>query len=259
MEYFNTFELSPQQKKEYQELGYVNLGKTLTDRGTEAMLHECMDAWNKEKSEYHKDKTWLQNSLLTHIHHHSSLVRDFYFRGPFVKIASELIGPNIKGVASQLTFKMLGNTKTFGWHQDNGYGELNPYNALTTLTALEDVNEENGCIRLIPGSHKQGQINLANTYNISLKHDQQAIELIVEESSAISVPMLPGETLIFNCFLLHQSRGNFSKTRNRRILFLRYADADVVEVYNGNKPRLGKLLLGKTKFPAVEQFEKELN
>ncbi|MEX2591867.1 MAG: hypothetical protein WD426_03775 [Anditalea sp.] len=40
MEYFNSFELSPQQKKEYQELGYVNLGKTLTDKGTEAIKNK---------------------------------------------------------------------------------------------------------------------------------------------------------------------------------------------------------------------------
>jgi len=39
---------------------------------------------------------------------------------------------------------------------------------------------------------------------------------------------------------------------------MRYADADAVEVYNGRRPRLGRLLRGVTKFPEVEAFEEDL-
>ena len=70
--------------------------------------------------------------------------------------------------------------------------------------------------------------------------------------------MKAGETLLFHCWTLHQSRGNFSKDRDRRILFMRYADADAVEVYNDRKPRLGKLIRGKTKFSEVATFESDL-
>jgi hypothetical protein len=57
---------------------------------------------------------------------------------------------------------------------------------------------------------------------------------------------------------LHKSDGNFSKDRDRRILFLRYADADAVEVYNDRRPRLGRLLKGETVFEEVKAFESEL-
>lgn len=67
--------------------------------------------------------------------------------------------------------------------------------------------------------------------------------------------MKAGESLIFSCWTLRKSQGNLSKTRNRRILFLRYADADAVEVYNDGRPRLGRLLRGSTIFPEVEKFE----
>lgn len=67
--------------------------------------------------------------------------------------------------------------------------------------------------------------------------------------------MRAGESVCFHCWTLHKSEGNRSKTRDRRILFLRYADADAVEVYNDRKPRLGPLVRGRTRFPEVEAFE----
>jgi hypothetical protein len=70
--------------------------------------------------------------------------------------------------------------------------------------------------------------------------------------------MKAGESLIFTCWTLHKSEGNRSNDRDRRILFLRYADADAVEVYNNRQPRLGRLLRGQTKFPEVAQFESQL-
>jgi len=183
-------------------------------------------------------------------------VKADYFEGPMVGIASQLIGPDIKGATSQLTFKMCGNTKSFGWHQDNGYGELEPYNALTTLTALDDTDRQNGCLWLIPGSHKRGQIKVKQTE--TQKKSNLEITLEVDDSLAVPMEMKAGDVLIFGCWMLHKSDGNFSTDRDRRILFLRYADADAVEVYNNRKPRLGRLVRGKTKFPEVERFEAEL-
>ena len=256
--FFDSQTLQKDQRALYKDQGYLELGPTLTPHGTESLLRECMTEWEKEKGPFDPNSSWLKNSLLADIHKKSEIARQFYFDGPLVAIMQQLIGPNIKGVASQLTFKMRGNTKPFGWHQDNGYGELDPYNAISTLTALEDTDEENGCLRIIPGSHKLGQINVSDMFNHHSRNEKMSIELQVDENQAVPLPMKAGETLIFHCKTFHQSQGNFSKTRDRRILFLRYADADAVEVYNERKPRLGKLLRGKTKFLEVAEFEKEL-
>lgn len=241
----------------YERHGYLALGRTLTERGLQEMRRQCMEAWNGEKKQYNPDGTWLQNSLLVNIHHQAPIARDFYFRGPLVRIAAQLIGPNIKGVTSQLTFKMRGNTKPFGWHQDNGYGELDPYNTLTTLTALDDADETNGCLWLIPGSHREGQIDVRDQYNVEKKAAGASLDVQADESRAIPMPMRAGESLIFHCWTLHKSDGNFSD-RDRRILFLRYADADAVEVYNQRRPRLGRLLCGTSRFAEVREFEADL-
>jgi ectoine hydroxylase-related dioxygenase (phytanoyl-CoA dioxygenase family) len=253
---FNNMILSSSQLQDFADLGYLIIKNILTTEGLQQMRAEAMNAWYQEKLAFDPNKSWLENSLLVNIHHKAPTIRDYYFEGPLVNIASQLIGPNIKGATSQLTFKMAGNTKPFGWHQDNGYGELEPYTALTTLTALDDTDRGNGCLWLIPGSHKGGQIKVQQTEEQKKKKS----EIIVDADDSLAVPMemKAGDALIFSCWMLHKSDGNYSTERDRRILFLRYADADAVEVYNDRKPRLGRLVKGTSKFEEVRQFEKDL-
>ena len=255
-QYFNYADLSKEDLDLFNKQGFLLLRKILTHSGLEQMREECMNAWNVETQAFDTSKSWLQNSLLVNIHHQSPVVRDYYFEVPLVDIASLIIGPNIKGATSQLTFKMRGNTKPFGWHQDNGYGELEPYNALTTLTALDNTDRGNGCLWIIPESHKQGQIKVKQTEE---QKSKQA-EIVVEADDNLAVPMEmeAGDALIFNCWMLHKSDGNYATDRDRRILFLRYADADAVEVYNNRKPRLGRLVKGSSIFDEVSAFEKDL-
>jgi len=247
---FNTITLTDDQIATYREQGYLNVGRTLTDQGLETVREQVMRAWNAEKQAFDPDKTWLQNALLSNIHHHSDVVRRYYFSGPLVQIARDVIGPNIKAATSQLTFKMRGNTQSFAWHQDNTYGQIDPYNAISSLTALDDADEENGCLLLVPGSHKQGQRYWSQ--------EERPVALDVDDRDGVPMPMKAGECLFFHCHMLHKSQANRSKHRDRRILFLRFADADAVEVYNDRRPRLGRLLCGATKFAEVEAFEADL-
>lgn len=255
-EFFNYRPPTENDLAQYRDNGFLVLHSVLTPAGIKKMVEECMNAWEREKRAFDPSKTWLQNSLLPNIHHQSPLVRDFYFEGPLVDIAEQLIGPNVKGATSQLTFKMRGNTKPFAWHQDNGYGELRPYNAITTLTALEDNDEETGCLWLLPKSHLRGQIRLDRTEEDRKQGREVVVQ--VDESGAIPMPMKAGDSLIMTGWTLHKSEGNYSKDRDRRVLFLRYSDADAVEVANGGKPRLGRLVRGETRFPEVAEFESQL-
>ncbi len=253
---FNYRRLTNEQLRFYQEQGYLVLESVLTPQGLDVLRRECMSAWQVEKDAFDPQKNWLHNSLLGDIHHRSPTTRKYYFAGPLVDVAEQLIGPNIKGATSQLTFKLRGNTMSFGWHQDNGYGELDPYNTISTLTALDHADRENGCLWLIPGSHHEGQIKVERTP----KERAAAKEVVVpaDDARGAPMPLRAGDALLFHCWMLHKSDGNLSKDRDRRILFLRYADADAVEVYSNRQPRLGRLLRGVSRFPEVRAFEAEL-
>jgi len=255
-EWFRYRELSGDEVRSYAEHGYLIYGAALTDAGLERMRQECMREWNAEKGEFDPQGSWLENALLANIHHKSSLVRQYYFAGPIVDVATQVIGPNIKAATSQLTFKMRCNTQTFAWHQDNAYGELDPYNAISCLTALDDTDRQNGCLWLIPGSHRGGQYVDERTEDE--KANRVAIELDVDVRLAVPMELHAGDCLFFHCHMLHKSDGNLSSDRDRRILFMRYADADAVEVYQNRQPRLGRLLRGTTQFSAVRDYESEL-
>jgi len=255
-EEFEYRDLSENDVRRYEEEGYLLLGRTLTDEGLETMRRQCMEVWRTEKGDYAEEKTWLENALLPNIHVPCESVRRYYWNGPLVDVAQRLIGSNIKATSSQLTFKMRGNTQSFAWHQDSLYAQLDPDNAMTTLTALDDVDESNGCLWIIPGSPRRGRIDIQ--YTLEDKLAQKEINVDVDESESIPVPMAAGEGLVFHNWMLHKSEGNRSMDRDRRVLFLRYADADAVEVYNDRKPRLGRLLRGETVFPEVETFEADL-
>lgn len=242
--------------RSYDEDGFILLRSLVRPSGVRRLVDECMAAWTAVKGPYDPKGTWLENALLADIHRRSRTVRDYYFEGPLVEIAGRLVGENVKGVTSQLTFKMRGNTRPFAWHQDNGYGELDPYNAITCLTALEDNDQETGCLWILPGSHRQGQI--APGLSPEEKRAQREIVLKVDESQARPMPMRAGDCLIFTCWTLHKSGGNHSKDRDRRVLFFRYADADAVEVYNQRRPRLGRVVRGRSRFPEVAAFEQDL-
>lgn len=249
--------LTDQQVGDYRRLGYLLYGPILSEEGLRLMREECMRAWTAEKGPYDPSKTWLENGLLINVHRHSDLARRYYFSGPLVDVAERLVSPNVKGATSQLTFKMRGNNKPVQWHQDNGYGELDPYTAISCLTALDDTTQENGCLWIIPGSHLKGQISVGDAGSAEAKKAMKEIRVEADESRAVPVPMKAGECLIFGPWTLHKSDGNFSD-RDRRILFLRYADADAVEVYNGRKPRLGRLVRGTTRFDEVRAYEADL-
>ena len=255
-DHFNYRRLSPEELESYSDQGFVLLDDVLTGQGVIEMRDQCMSFWSSQKEDYDPEGSWLKNMLLDNAHHHCPIVRNYYFEGPLVDIAEQLIGPNVKGVTAQLTFKLRGNKKRVHWHQDNVYGELSPYNAITCLTALDKSDEANGCLWIAPGSHKDGQRRAGFT-----EEERAAlieIELKPDDSDAIPMPMDPGQCLVFSCWTYHRSDGNNSTDRDRRILFIRYADADSVEVYNQNRPRLGRVVRGSSRYPEVADFETEL-
>lgn len=152
-------------------------------------------------------------------------------------------------------------------------GHLAPYTSLSCLIALDDVDLDNGPVRLVEGSHLAGQRSLLDDTGCrtaapasndvasdkgkeNFKEANGSRVIVMDMHGEEGTPMLmrKGQVLIMHCHMMHCSQPNLSD-RPRRILFTRYADADAVEVYNaGNPPRLGRLLCGETKFPDVARF-----
>jgi len=100
------------------------------------------------------------------------------------------------------------------WHQDHAYFEL-PLNTRVVgcWIALDEATTENGCMVVIPGSHRQGPIVHFQ------RRDWQICDTDVQNQGATAVPLKPGGCLIFSSLTHHGTPTNSSGLRRRAVQF----------------------------------------
>jgi ectoine hydroxylase-related dioxygenase (phytanoyl-CoA dioxygenase family) len=108
------------------------------------------------------------------------------------------------------------------WHQDGEYWPIRPLATCTAWIAIDEATPENGCLRVIPGSHRSQQLarhqqNDAPGLALNLELDAEQFD----ESQARDIVLEPGQISYHDVFLYHGSEPNFSD-RPRRGMTLRY-------------------------------------
>lgn len=100
------------------------------------------------------------------------------------------------------------------WHQDNAYFNVPPETAVVGVwIALDEATPENGCMYVIPGSHRAGPV-------IHFKRrDWQICDTDVAADAAWTVPLEPGGCLIFHGLLHHGTPPSRSPQRRRALQF----------------------------------------
>ncbi len=122
-------------------------------------------------------------------------------RNPVILDAVEsLIGPDILVFTSTVWAKPSGDRAYVSWHQDSAYFGLEPHDEVTAWIALTDSRRDNGCLRIMPGSHLQADfVHEETKHPDNLLIRGQAIHGLDEEK-ALDIELAPGE------FSLHQER-----------------------------------------------------
>jgi non-heme Fe2+,alpha-ketoglutarate-dependent halogenase len=124
-----------------------------------------------------------------------------------------LIGPDIMVFHTTVWFKEPNTPKSVPWHQDATYFGLAPFEHVTAWVALTPSTEEMGCVRILPGSHEQGQLLHADKPDPNLMLSRgQTIAAEVDDTNAINLIMAPGEISFHHTLALHQSGPNTSNT-----------------------------------------------
>ena len=131
-----------------------------------------------------------------------------------------------------------------GWHQDSCYIKTHPDTLIGAWVALEDVDEENGCLWIVPGSDHEpvyppaevggGRVHapeafsdLQDVRNVS-HHDDDVNTLsgiVANYPPPIPVPLRAGDVLFFHAHLFHRSYANRSADRYRRSCVHHYCNA----------------------------------
>jgi phytanoyl-CoA hydroxylase len=135
-------------------------------------------------------------------------------------IAERFIGPDIALFASHYICKPPFSGEPVLWHQDGAYWPLDPMEVVTLWLAIDRSNEQNGCMRVIPGSHRQQLHDLRpNTDVENVLGSESAVD--VDESEAVNLVLEPGDVEVHHPNILHASEANTSSSR-RCGLTIRY-------------------------------------
>lgn len=149
--------------------------------------------------------------------------------------AGRLLGCTPLAVQCMVYFKPPGS-RGQALHQDQYFIRARPGTCVAAWMALDDTDDENGCIRVVPGSQDWPLLcpEPADT-TVSFARDSIPLPDDVVESP---VEMRAGDVLFFNGSLVHGSRPNRSRTRLRRALIGHFIEEHATAVVAWNQPVL---------------------
>jgi ectoine hydroxylase-related dioxygenase (phytanoyl-CoA dioxygenase family) len=141
---------------------------------------------------------------------------------------NELLSEDAILFKEKINFKLPG-ADGFKAHQDiqPGWDDYCKY-FISVLVAIDDSNEENGCLELASGHHQRGLIG--ERWKPLTDEQLDGVEFV-------KYPMRPGDVAFFDCFVPHQSKPNFTD-KQRRNLYLTYnckSEGDKRESYFADK------------------------
>ena len=157
---------------------------------------------------------------------HDDYFHDLMFDSRFEQLAADLLQHDVRGVNMQYFNKppMIGQATPA--HQDGWYFMLEPNEAVTMWLALDDVDEENGCVRYIRGSHRHGLRPHGRTQTLGFSQGLLDFGTEDDVQHEAAFPASPGDLLVHHALTVHRADGNRSPTRSRRALgFIYYSTA----------------------------------
>jgi len=122
-------------------------------------------------------------------------------------------------------------------HQDGYYFKLEPCKAVTLWLALDEVDEENGCVHYVRASHLAGLRPHGATNTLGFSQGLSSSNEFPGSADDVACPAHPGDLLAHHALTIHWAGSNQSPTRTRRALgFIYYAqsayeDTDAHEAY----------------------------
>jgi ectoine hydroxylase-related dioxygenase (phytanoyl-CoA dioxygenase family) len=173
------------------------------------------------------DEDVLRRFLCIHQPHKvSGLIADSLSQPRLVEVLTSVIGPNVKAMQSMLFVKSEGKPGQ-PWHQDEYFIPTRDRSLTAVWIALDDATIENGCLWVLPGSHRRGVLYPDREqddpgFDCSI----EAYDFPYRDSDAVPVEIPAGSAVIFNGYLLHRSLQNSGRHGFRRALAHHYMSAE---------------------------------
>jgi phytanoyl-CoA hydroxylase len=173
------------------------------------------------------DASDMSRFLAIHFPHKlSAVMRKTLAHPRIVDVLTGVIGPNVKCMQSMLFIKHAGKPGQ-AWHQDEDFIPTRDRSLGAAWIALDDATIENGCLWVIPGSHRPGVLwPLRRHADREYDSTPQSFDFPYDEREAIPVEVPAGSVVFFHGYLLHKSLKNRRSSGFRRALVNHYMSAE---------------------------------
>ena len=217
-----------QYKESYDRDGFVVVRNFLSPEEYEP-LFAALDRYIREvvpsipdEAAFYQDKSRPETlKQLQHLEKYEPYFEAYCSHRKWNALASTLIGEEAHTLGPKWMNKPPNTDHPTPPHQDNYYFKFNPPHVVSVWMAIDPVDEENGCLRYIPGSHLRGIRPHART---SVLGFSQGITNYGSNDEAMEevVKMEPGDVVVHHGQMIHRADPNQSKTRNRRAFAMVY-------------------------------------
>ena len=248
------FELTTDRISKYKEDGYIPFPSFLN----QSEVQECnqrIENYIKEivpkipgTEVFYEDKND-KGSLkqLQRMHEHDSWFNEL-FNGRPKRLAEELLSTDVITKNLQYFNKppKIGNATPP--HQDGYYFKLDPPKALTMWLALNDADEENGCVRYVIGSHLRGIREHALTGTLGFSQGISDYGNEDDKTNEVPVPASAGDLIVHDSLTIHLAGKNLSNDRPRRAIGFIFYSSEAKEnslQVNEYKEKLRDQQMGK--------------
>lgn len=139
-----------------------------------------------------------------------------------IEIVSQLIGPDVILWGCQVFCKPGGDGMEVPWHQDGHYWPIRPLATCTAWIAIDNSMVDNGCLRVIPRSHRQRELfEHCKEDRTDIVLNQRVADGQFDPGSAVDIELQAGEVSLHDAYLVHGSNPNQS-IRRRAGIAIRY-------------------------------------
>ncbi|MFD2615429.1 phytanoyl-CoA dioxygenase family protein [Paenibacillus gansuensis] len=234
-----SYPVSGEKQTFYQENGFVQFQDVITPKELEELRQwadEAMDfgeSVSTQPDRNNKGYARVLNQRLNVWRDHGGMAR-YSLHERFAGIASRLLGgKHVRLLHDHLLYKMPGDSKPTPWHQDLPYWPMNETGALSMWLPLDDVDEQNGCMMFVPGSHKVGKLTAVDLVNPQNIYEFEGSEN-ARQDTAVKIPLRAGSCTFHDGLTFHYAHSNVTD-RPRRVLAVIYFPDGAT--YNG-KPHI---------------------
>ena len=229
--------VTAEMRRQYRDDGYFILERVLTDEQLELLrscAQESIERIDAEMDAAGTDRIGInargRRYFSEGMHRERPELRRFLFGDTMAQICRATLGESAHLFWEQYVIKAADADTSFAWHQDSGYVHEDHDPFLSCWIALDDVNEENGSVYLLPYSRTG-----IRSY---VKHipDPEVNDKVCYFGSDPGVPVIvpAGSIAVFSSVMIHRSGPN--RTDRLRRVYLAQYSADVIVSKDGSEP-----------------------